>query len=75
VSVVLHHAYLVVVLRDGATLTEITICLLILKRRERVLRFRIRTLKRRLGPPDGDGWRVKINYERKDPWDSGAGPE
>lgn len=29
--------------------------------------FLIRLAKKKLGPPDENGWRTKINYERKDP--------
>ena len=35
--------------------------------RDKVWRQLVRWVQRRLGPPDEDGWRVKINYERKDP--------
>jgi len=39
------------------------------RRRARVVRWINRTASKKLGPRDEHGWRVKINYDRKEPWD------
>jgi len=52
---------------DWVNVAEVIAFLWVLRHRDSVQRLAVRLRNKIPGKPDRDGWRARVNYERKDP--------